>query len=115
MPSTNRCGVHVDLATKKTWDINHWVRGACLYGVMPANGLVYAPPHDCACYPETKLYGLNAMAPKIVERVKPKLTDSDEGRLEKGPAFDDPFASAKLSQPMPTGRRIAEILVGRVG
>ena len=36
-----------------------------LYGVMPANGLVYAGPHDCACYPETKLYGLNAMVPKI--------------------------------------------------
>ncbi|KPK36692.1 MAG: hypothetical protein AMJ65_15885, partial [Phycisphaerae bacterium SG8_4] len=28
---------------QKHWDINHWVRGACLYGVMPANGLLYAP------------------------------------------------------------------------
>jgi len=26
-----------------------WVRGACLYGIMACNGLVYAPPHDCTC------------------------------------------------------------------
>ena len=59
----SRTGVEfVDFMGKK-WDINHWVRGACLYGVMPANGLTYTPPHNCACYPETKLYGLNALAP----------------------------------------------------
>ena len=93
MPS--RTGVEFVDLDKKTWDINHWVRGACLYGVMPANGLVYAPPHDCACYPETKLYGLNAMAPKIAARAKPSLKDSDEGRLEKGPAFGETFVDAK--------------------
>lgn len=93
MPS--RTGVEFVDLDKKSWDINHWVRGACLYGVMPANGLVYAPPHNCACYPETKLYGINAMAPKIAVRVKPALTDSDEGRLEKGPAFDETFAESK--------------------
>lgn len=93
MPS--RTGVEFVDLEKKSWDINHWVRGACLYGVMPANGLVYAPPHDCACYPETKLYGLNAMAPKIAARVKPSLNDSDAGRFEKGPAYDDTFADAK--------------------
>jgi len=93
MPS--RTGVEfVNLTTEK-WDINHWVRGACLYGVMPANGLVYAPPHDCACYPETKIYGLNAMAPKTDVRPRPDLRDSDEGRFERGPAYDDSFADAK--------------------
>lgn len=92
MPS--RTGVEFVDLDKKSWDINHWVRGACLYGVMPANGLVYAPPHNCACYPETKLYGINAMAPKIDIRRKPSLSDSDEGRLEKGPAFEDTFADA---------------------
>jgi outer membrane protein assembly factor BamB len=93
MPS--RTGVEFVDLDKKTWDINHWVRGACLYGVMPANGLVYAPPHDCACYPETKLYGINAMAPKIAARPKPTLNDGDEGRFEKGPAYDDKFVDAK--------------------
>ena len=95
MPS--RTGVEfVNLNTQK-WDINHWVRGACLYGVMPANGLVYAPPHDCACYPETKIYGLNAMAPATAIRIKPNLKDSDEGRLERGPAYADTFAESKAT------------------
>ncbi|MFZ5829834.1 MAG: PQQ-binding-like beta-propeller repeat protein, partial [Planctomycetota bacterium] len=43
---------------------NCWVRGACQYGVMPANGLLYAPPHSCACYIQSKLSGLWALAPK---------------------------------------------------
>ena len=47
----------IDLEAKH-WDINHWVRGGCLYGFMPANGLVYAPPHDCGCFLESKLFGL---------------------------------------------------------
>jgi outer membrane protein assembly factor BamB len=91
----SRTGVEfVDFGGKK-WDINHWVRGACLYGVMPANGLTYTPPHNCACYPETKIYGLNALAPKSSIRAVPSLKDSDEGRFEKGPAYDDTFADAK--------------------
>jgi hypothetical protein len=31
---------------------HHRVRGGCLYGIMPCNGLVYNPPHPCACYIE---------------------------------------------------------------
>lgn len=59
MPS--RTGIEFVDVENKTWDINHWVRGGCLYGVMPANGLTYAPSHNCACYPEAKLYGFNAL------------------------------------------------------
>ena len=40
---------YIDLKTG-LWDINHYVRGACLYGVLPANGYTYAPPHPCSCY-----------------------------------------------------------------
>ena len=65
MPS--RTGIEFVDPTKEHWDINHWVRGGCLYGVMPANGLTYAPPHNCACYPEAKLYGFNALAAKGLE------------------------------------------------
>ena len=36
---------------------NNWGRGACQYGIMPCNGLVYAPSHACGCYMEAKLYG----------------------------------------------------------
>ncbi|MFW6161813.1 MAG: PQQ-binding-like beta-propeller repeat protein, partial [Planctomycetota bacterium] len=40
----------IDLETGEyRW--HNWVRGVCRYGVMPANGLLYAPPHPCFCYP----------------------------------------------------------------
>ncbi|MGB0582679.1 MAG: PQQ-binding-like beta-propeller repeat protein, partial [Limisphaerales bacterium] len=82
MPS--RTGIEFIDHEKEDWNINHWVRGGCLYGVMPANGLTYAPPHNCACYPEAKLYGFNALAPKAS---KP-LSEIPAGtRFEKGPAF----------------------------
>ena len=43
---------------------NHWVRGACGYGLMPANGMIYAAPDPCNCYPESKVNGFVALAPK---------------------------------------------------
>ncbi|MEZ6114350.1 MAG: PQQ-binding-like beta-propeller repeat protein, partial [Pirellulaceae bacterium] len=91
MPS--RTGVEfVDTLTQK-WDIHHWVRGGCLYGVMPANGLVYAPPHNCACYPEAKLYGFNALAAANEDRLPPAPEDIDnESRLQRGPAYNEPLA-----------------------
>ncbi len=66
-----------------SWVNNHWVRGACVYGVMPANGLVYAAPHACACYYQSKLNGFNALAPNAQEPVAPPA----EKRLTKGPAY----------------------------
>jgi outer membrane protein assembly factor BamB len=82
----SRTGVEFVDPDKGHWDIHHWVRGGCLYGVMPCNGLTYTPPHDCACYPEAKIYGFNALAPAAATRPKPGRV-SEEGRLEKGPAF----------------------------
>ena len=60
---------------------NSWVRGTCQYGIMPANGLVYAPQHSCACQPEELLIGFNALSPR---------SSAGEGPapLEKGPAYD---------------------------
>ena len=77
--------------------VHNWVRGTCHFGMMPANGLQYAPPHPCQCYIEEKLNGMNALAP---------AEDSDFGsgqpvseRLEKGPAYgtvaDGPAAGAE--------------------
>ena len=40
----------------------NWVRGSCQFGLIPANGLIYTPPHSCGCYMETKLRGFQAMA-----------------------------------------------------
>ena len=48
MPS--RTGIEYVDMEKQHWDLNHWVRGACLYGILPANGLLYSTPHACACY-----------------------------------------------------------------
>jgi outer membrane protein assembly factor BamB len=82
----SRTGIELVDFNAKHWDINHWVRGGCLYGVMPCNGLLYAPPHDCACYPEAKLYGLNALAPALKKPLLPKVIP-EAGRLERGPGF----------------------------
>jgi len=83
---TSRTGIEFIDPDSEHWTTNHWVRGACLYGIMPSNGLVYAPQHPCACYIESKLYGFNALAPASASRDVPKeVPDAD--RLERGPAY----------------------------
>jgi len=83
----SRTGIeYVDL-TAKHWNRNDWVRGSCLYGIMPANGLTYAPTHSCACYIVAKLNGFNVLAP--ARRTKDEvLRTKGETRLVKGPALD---------------------------
>ncbi|MDH3583072.1 MAG: PQQ-binding-like beta-propeller repeat protein [Phycisphaerae bacterium] len=83
MPS--RTGIEFVDYKKKDWEIHHWVRGGCLYGVMPCNGMVYAPPHNCACYPEAKLFGLNALAPASPTRPAPRKIPAAD-RFEFGSA-----------------------------
>ncbi len=86
----SRTGIeYVDLDAGH-WDRNDWVRGACLYGIMPANGLTYAPPHSCACYIQAKLNGLNALAPASPSRQVPTDVPAGE-RLTRGRAFGQPI------------------------
>jgi outer membrane protein assembly factor BamB len=74
----------VDLAAGEVlW--NSWARGACKYGVMPANGLLYTPPHPCGCYIGVKLTGFHALSAKMDERRW--TTDAVQERLERGPAY----------------------------
>ena len=94
----SRDGVEfIDLATGKGI-ANDWVRGACQYGVIPCNGLLYAPSHSCACHIETKLNGFNALAPKREAEVRGQKSEvrSQESevrgqnageRLQRGPAY----------------------------
>jgi len=114
----SRTGIEFIDYEKEHWDINHWVRGGCLYGVLPANGLTYAPPHNCACYPEAKLYGFNALAPAASSPV-PLEPSNAPSRFEKGPAYGaaveeipaaksdwptfrhDPARSGYSSEPLP--------------
>ncbi len=104
MPS--RTGIEFVDPDKSDWEIQHWVRGGCLYGVMPCNGLLYAPPHDCACYPEAKLYGLNALAPANNSSIGTLLESAPLGetgdRLEKGKYCAD-------RQSRPFGFRLADL------
>jgi len=79
---------------------NSWARGACQYGTMPANGLVYVPQHSCACQPEEMLIGLNALSPH---------SSAGEGPppLEEGPAYHSlqpPASSLQPSHDWPTYR-----------
>ena len=86
----------VDTTTGKM-RATHWVRGACLFGSMPANGLVYALPNPCACYPEAKLNGYLALAPKAEGDGGGEVADAE--RLEKGPAFGAVELSAVRNDP----------------
>ncbi|MBM4088889.1 MAG: methyltransferase domain-containing protein [Planctomycetes bacterium] len=82
----SRTGIEfVDVAASH-WTCHHWVRGACLYGLMPANGLIYNPPHPCACYLDAKLYGFNALATDT-PHWQPRRDVPDAERLERGPAY----------------------------
>jgi len=83
---TSRTGIEMIDTQTGQWHLHHWARGACLYGIMPANGLIYGPPHPCACYPEAKLTGFNALSgtrpSSDAENLRPVQ------RLSKGPAYE---------------------------
>ncbi len=61
----------------------NWSRGACGFGMLPANGLLYAPPSQCFCYQGVLLTGFNALA---ATRETPTKADPTP-RLQKGPAY----------------------------
>ncbi len=86
----SRTGIEFIDHAAEHWICNHWVRGACHYGVMPCNGLIYAPQHPCACYIEAKLYGFTALAPPSpTAQVRRDVPDAE--RLMRGPAYGAPL------------------------
>ena len=102
----SRAGVEfVDVQTDH-WTTHHWVRGGCLYGVMPCNGLLYTPSHNCACYFEAKLNGFCALAAACTDRQHPQVVSDDE-RLERGPAYGTPTSEPTGVEDWPTYRRDA--------
>ncbi|MFZ5833358.1 MAG: PQQ-binding-like beta-propeller repeat protein, partial [Planctomycetota bacterium] len=99
----SRTGIEFVDLKNQNWTLHHWVRGACLYGIMPANGMIYAPQHPCACYIGGKLYGLNALVPRDDD--SPVLKPSPESeRLTKGDAHAGPFVAADRNNEWPTYR-----------
>jgi outer membrane protein assembly factor BamB len=98
----SRTGIEFVDFRKGHWTANHWVRGGCIYGIMPCNGLVYAPPQSCGCYLESKLNGFSALAPASARDELPKI--SAEDRLERGPAYGkSETRSSKVETPAKPG------------
>jgi outer membrane protein assembly factor BamB len=99
----SRTGIEfIDLKNQE-WTLHHWVRGACLYGIMPANGMIYAPQHPCACYIGGKLFGFNALTAKNQASVVLQPT-AEEQRHVRGPAFDSAMRLDNLGGDWPTYR-----------
>ena len=92
----SRTGIEFLDTQAKHWICHHWVRGGCLYGIMPCNGLIYAPHHSCACYMEAKQNGFSVLAPESPTRQAPREV-SNEGRLERGPAYSESVAGPPAS------------------
>jgi len=77
----------LDLATNEEFP-NHWTRGCCGMGVLPANGLLYSTPYSCTCNVGDMFQGMNAYS------ADPELLKSNDAgiikrelRLEKGSAY----------------------------
>lgn len=94
----SRTGVEfVDIKTGE-WTLHHWVRGACLFGIMPANGLLYAPQHPCSCYIGAKMFGFTALAPAgASQRVFPPVPDDQRLTVYRQAA--PAFPKAQIQEP----------------
>jgi len=75
---------------------NNFVRGACRYGIMPCNGMLYVPPDQCFCQPGGKVLGFTAIGPAEANPVKPV---PDAERLQRGPAFGKTAAAGPEPSP----------------
>ncbi len=81
---------------------NNWVRGVCQYGVMPANGLIYAPSHACGCFMEAKLYGFWALSAKrsakqsAKRKVESGKRKAQGDQLLRGPAYAEKYPTSML-------------------
>lgn len=78
----------LELETAKEFP-NHWTRGGCGMGVLPANGLLYSTPYSCTCSMGSMFQGMNAYASPQPPIKKPgeTITIERSARLEKGPAY----------------------------
>ena len=89
---TGKSGIEVLSVADERWVCNNsWIRGTCQYGIMPANGLMYAPPDACACFLTVKVPGFYAAAPR---RGDGRLPFPEQPVLEKGPMYGKIFATS---------------------
>ena len=84
---------------------NSWIRGTCQYGIIPANGFIYAPPDACACFLTVKAPGFFAAAPQRDETGH--MPFPARPVLEKGPAYGKIAGGAAEPGDWPMYRRDA--------
>ena len=83
-------------------DVNNWVRGTCHYGMLPANGLLYAPPHPCVCFSYEKLKAFNALAPATSKQNL--ANDTTSRKCVHGPAYGNASGEKAAADDWPTYR-----------
>jgi len=83
----------------KTTINDHWVRGACGFGILAANGLVYATPDPCNCFPASKLNGFAGLATADPELTAYREKSAAEIKTEKGEGYSGALAAAKGQWP----------------
>lgn len=66
---------------------NDWLRAPCIYGVLPANGMLYVAPHQCVCYQGVLLSNFNALTANRESKAEKTDAPKTPARLVKGPAF----------------------------
>ena len=92
-----RAGIEfLDTATGNV-TAHHCARGSCYFGVLPANGLLYLPPHNCACYIRAKLSGFMALNAQPSSAGKVQI--SEDERLQRGPAYGQTLGSGAEPRP----------------
>jgi outer membrane protein assembly factor BamB len=77
--------------------VNNWVRGTCHMGMVPANGLQYAPPHPCQCYNDEKLKAMNALAAGRAD--SPTAAGQGGTMPRREPAMTATDAAAEIGRP----------------
>jgi len=82
-----------------TLSVNHWLRGECRFGMILANGPLYAPPDPCSCHARIKVSGMLALAARAARKA------DMSPRLAKGPAYEKVTASQAGKGDWPMHRR----------
>ena len=88
---------------------NNWTRGPCRFGVMPSNGLLYVPQHQCLCNAGSMMNGFNAYATASETEMAGivKAAGKLDGRLHKGPAYGKARGGQPAAADWPMYRRNA--------
>ena len=82
---TGKSGIEVLSLDQGCWlSNNSWIRGTCQYGILPANGLLYAPPNACACFLTSKVAGFFAAAPQRDKTGHMPFPDAARARTRSG-------------------------------